>query len=259
MQKNVKEARRIGSHLHLPLVISSATIHFYRWSVWVPMKAAQLAIYICNILRPSLALREIDGNIAFYLCAYLQRITRSIFNINYVCAFNTLYVRCMSRRLEWYDGFALTVLVIFRRSTLIDTLAIAPLCVHFIFQSFGEWINAHMLLRCCQKIYDGDVMKAKYNNKKFSQRKKKRNTETSRVKLIFHDCFIVSRIDTIIYLLLSKFRVWGVSLLLMAFLRSLHFSFSRTQHSHGSHFNSFIIVVVFFLVSIVAVRMTIHN
>lgn len=82
------------------------------------------------------------------------------------------------------------------------------------------------------------IIKSKRNssNKRHVEGEGGRESRSERVKLIFHDFLSCGASTTIIYLLLSKFRVWGVSLLMAffdsicSFLRSVvrTLSFSRT-------------------------------
>lgn len=122
---------------------SATIISFFHRSVSVPMKGRTIDEKCkCNILRTHRRVappRAIDGNLIIYLCAYLQHALRD--------ALNTLYARCMSRRL---NDMPICFFVIFDAiNTLRRTLAIA---------SVNE-----LMLECVaamlSKINVGDAMK----------------------------------------------------------------------------------------------------
>lgn len=189
----------------------AATIQLY-WCRWKPRNRRKKCkcIFGCR--------REPHGNIVFTyaLCAYLQRITRWIRNINYTYALNTLYAMLVPEA-EWY--------AILNLPTCDDQHSARSLCgVHFILSQFSEWINAHSL-RCCQKL----MMATWWKQNWIKFKRKKNNTKIEWVKLIFHDFLSCGASTQSSICCCPKFRVWGVASL-MAFLDSIFFflSFART-------------------------------
>lgn len=244
---------------------------------------------ICNISRPSSSssssstLREIDGNIAFFL---LMRIFTTHYAIHFQHKLRVVYAlqyivcgACLGPGGWMIRRFCFAFLFFFvifgRRSTLSTHLQTS---LQIAACAFPLWMNELMWIWICcvclcscvadvlSKINDGDVMKGKIHSIKIQTKRREKYTRKKRKKrksqINIPWLFIVWRIDAIIYLLLSKFRVWGVSLL-MAFLdscasffpRSPLLSLSFARHSPSSHFNSFIL---FFFCSIVARVVTIQ-